>query len=617
MILRYMLLLMLTLSILIPSAAAFSTETTTFDITKSDRIQYPFLNANQYRTWTNLSNAFDEFQTTTYSNTSNQLNGGVAGIMQINFSDDYYYLLNYSYSAQTTNLNSGGSIQYRLATYCPNVVDDDTFTTAYSLITRSGDLNKFCYSSYFYVRTINTQSNVNDYTRLYDYEIWAYEDGITINVTDIDSNLLDNYTINLYDENLSLLETGYTNTNVAWFNMSDKDINLNYTLTFNKSGYFNVNHTFNYTRNHTLGNLYDYTFTTLKVPVITMNFYDEITKTLVTNVNYSLYFDTIATQGDAATGQTASIYLNETGELEIEYEKNDYDLRQYYLNVTSQTNTTLDLYLLNEGNSTLTNFLITDEAGVNLEGAELSVLRRYIDDGNTIFEIVEMAKSNNNGEGSVYLQQNDATYKFIVRYNGEIIATTNPARIFSNSLIFSGKVGDQVTETLYNIVGLSNTLSYNDANLVTTSWVDSVGVLDELCLYIYNTRGSGINLLNSSCSTANTGSIVLGFNNVSGSYEARVVASTTTDSVDYVIDTLNIKIDNFAAEIGVQGVFWTAVYVIVAATLAFYSPIVAIVLMIIGLIVASFMFVSLSIGTLMLIIAAAGFLLYAFRRGGA
>lgn len=618
---KMQLLLLITLMALSSAAAtAFSTQTETFDITKSDRIGYRTLNSTPDRTWTNLQNAFDDFPTTTYTNTSNNIGSLTPGILIVNHTSpkNYYYLLNYTYTGQTTNIINGGSITYRFYASCPTAVAYDTFATAYALTTRSGTINNFCLETYYYVLPTNTQISSSDYTRLYDYEVWAYEDGITINVTDIDSNLLDNFTITLYDENQTLIESGYTNTNVAWFNMSDKDINLNYTLKFNKSGYFNVNHTFNYTRNHTLGNLYDYTLTTLKVPVISVNFYDEVTEQTINNVSYKLIFDTIATEGNTTTGSVSNIYLNATGLMEIEYISTSYPVRHYYLDVESQTNTSLDLYLLNENNATATSYLITNQAGVPLTNATLSVLRRYIEDGTPQYKVVEMAKSNNQGEGGIYLQQVTAMYQFMVTYQGETIAITNPSQIFNNNIVIRGNVGEDVTQILYDLNNITYSGNYENYNF-TITWSDNIGTLEQICIDIYRLRAGEKTRINNSCSSSLTGTIIIGVDNeTSATYEGVVYATTTTSSNSVIIDTINAKVDDVFANIGVQGIFFTAIFVVVTAFVAIgISPVAAILLSVFGLIMSAFLgFLSISTGTIFLISAAGGVLLYAFRRGG-
>jgi len=447
------------------------------------------------------------------------------------------------------------------------------------------------------------------YLRITDAQNFVY----TTFYNEYDSVLIQDFNASIYDESLSLIAENSTTNGVIGFNLTGES-NQNYTIFVSSAGYLTKNTTFEFISPNT----YDLQLNTTFVPAIKLNFYDEVTKQTINNVSYKLIFENVATETNTTTGTTPEIQLNATGLLEIEYISNNYPIRHYYLDVSSQTNTSIDLYLLNENNATSTDYLITNQAGVPLTNATLSVLRRYIEDGSTTFKVVEMAKSDSSGEGEINLQNGVATYKFIINYEGNVILITNPTQIFNTNIVLRGSVGEDVTSTLYDIIGLSYTANFNNP-LFELSWQDSGTSVEQVCLDVYRLRAGTKLLINNSCINSGTGSISLGIDNTtSGDYTAIASARTTNNDTSIILTTINKKIDDISSTIGVQGIFFTAILVIVAALVAIrLSPIVAILMSVAALIFAGIIgILSIGIGTIFLISAAGGVLLYAFRRGG-
>ena len=107
-----------------------------------------------------------------------------------------------------------------------------------------------------------------------------------------------------------------------------------------------------------------------------------------------------------------------------------YETEFYYIQNYSLTNATayqnITLYDLLNASSQVFELVVKDAAFIALEDALIEVKRKYIEDG--VFRIVELPKTDRNGETIAHLTLNDVIYTFnIVKY-GATIATFNDVR---------------------------------------------------------------------------------------------------------------------------------------------------------------------------------------------
>lgn len=385
---------------------------------------------------------------------------------------------------------------------------------------------------------------------------------------------------------------------------------LNYTFYFTKNGFLPLSTTIN---NYTAKNVI------INVTSVNINlqFYDEITEELITNtIFFELHYaDGNASEGNTTTGST-TLELNNTGLLEIEYDSSLYDLRRYYLTITDTTTGNIPLYLLKVANSTEISYLITDENGVALENATLSVQRRYINNSVTTFKTVSMSRSDINGQGSLFLHKYTAIYRFVIQYGGATILITSPTEIEQNNIVLRGTVEESVTESIYKVAGIDWISGYDDYAF-NLQWNDNQNIIDEVCFTLYKLRGTGKTTINSSCSSASVDSITFTIANTStGDYLAVGIVDTNTNFSEYVVASVSKKLDNIKDTIGLQGVFFTAVMVVVAGTSAIFSVSAAVLLTIVGLAIGGIAgWLSIGYGTIIGIVVLGGFLLYSFRRG--
>lgn len=466
------------------------------------------------------------------------------------------------------------------------------------------------------------------------HEITANVTGYYSIVTNITINALDNKTINIegfYDGILTIeARDKETNASVNDFNITITELVSNYTETLNSGAtnqtvfYLveNLNYTIVFDKENFVGQTLNRNFTEQKIifnvssVAIRLIFYDELTENAVNNVTYRYYFPSYAISGN--TGATNQVYLplNETGLLQIEYEKDGYSLRHYYITVTNTTTEDIDLYLLNQSatNFITVTFTVTDENGVALSDAIVRLQRSFIQSGLRTFITVDSDNSNFNGEGVLTAQEDIVDYIFTVEYNNVNCLTSDPTQIFGGTVSLVCTTGEDVISGWISTYGVTSTITFNETTGFTASYNDISSGVSEVCLEIKKNSGLGITIVNYPCSSATSATFSnIGYGNETGDYTATLIATLGGDKV--IINSYNVQVTN-GSNLGSLGIFLAFMLVVVSVTLAIYSPEMGIVFAIISVVFTKIIgLIPLSFGAVTLIVVVGGILLYSIRRG--
>lgn len=463
---------------------------------------------------------------------------------------------------------------------------------------------------------VTTQNGASGNVRFDNFSISNNLTGVSLDVYDFTQVSLNDFSVQLYDENLTLL-TNQTESGVGTtLNITD---NGNYTLQFTKIGYKQLNTTLEYLGTHKFLN-----FVSDIAPSINISFFDEITRSPLINSSYKLIFGT--TFGETVNNSASSVFidLNNTGELEIEYNRVGYELRHYFVNITPQTNSSINLYLLNntDDDHVRITYTITDQDGTPLNNVIVKALRRYILSGVPTFEVVDMSKSDINGEGALWLEKYDATYKFFVEQGGVIILQTSENNINSvtNTISLRADLSDSVITSSVNTAQLNVTFAWNESTLLfTTNWNDPTGITSQLCVDIKQI-GQSIVSVNSSCGSGSTGSLVLGVPNSTGEYVVYAYQVTTTTYSDKPAGTFSFQLSQIKETIGVSGLFYLLMFTVMGALVGmsvFQNTTGTIALTSVGFIIGVlFKITELGWVSAMSVVLVAGFLIYAIRKFG-
>jgi hypothetical protein len=261
---------------------------------------------------------------------------------------------------------------------------------------------------------------------------------------------------------------------------------------------------------------------------IVITFKDELTSSIVDDrtITLDIIGDNYSSSNSVTNGYFSGILSPDT--YTLRYSANDYSERFYTLTVSFNTTHELDLYLLDDSvvfNVTVT---VVDQNSEGVEGALVKSLKYDI--GSNSYVLREVGSTNFLGETILSMTYNDEFYKFQVEYEEETLTTTNPLYIQSNTYTIQIITGEGVGQDFEHYGSLDYTLTYNnDTGNFRLDYNDISGLIDEVCLYIYNTTLFDKVLINSTCLSTASGTILTGITPTNNtSYEAK--AYYTKDS---------------------------------------------------------------------------------------
>jgi len=181
-------------------------------------------------------------------------------------------------------------------------------------------------------------------------------------------------------------------------------------------------------------------------------------------------------------------------DVQVEYSAVGYDTEFYHIqNETLNSSsfpTNITLYDLNTSTSQAFKVIFKDSAFLSVEDALIYVYRKYIDEG--VFKIVEVPKTDVNGETIAHLITNDVIYNFVVKKYGVTLGTYSNVRpvcqnptittctIDFNAFASSITVPDYTTADDFNY-----TLAYNKTSReVSTQYVIPSGSAENVTLIV-------------------------------------------------------------------------------------------------------------------------------------
>ena len=327
-------------------------------------------------------------------------------------------------------------------------------------------------------------------------------------------------------------------------------------------------------------------------PVLSLEIYDEESYDLITStVSVEIFGTGYATNYTTATG-----LLNISGlsydTYELRYWKSDSSRRSYFITLSDSRLNKIDLYLLN---STPTNndykaYQVVDESGNDVDGAILKMQRRYIE-CNGCFKTVEMSKSDGTGQGFLFTQLYDATYKFIIEYAGTTEKITNATTLDTRTLYFTINLQDTGIDSFFEVVeGVTGDISAfdDDTNIWSYTFNDVSNANVESARLIVKRKSTYADT--DICDTTMTGSSgtltcnQTAYINTTGQFLATAYV-TTSDGVSHIVDSESFAYVYDYLTYGMSGLFFSFIIIVIMAIIGLWSPSAAIVMTIFGLIV--------------------------------
>jgi len=324
---------------------------------------------------------------------------------------------------------------------------------------------------------------------------------------------------------------------------------------------------------------------------LNFSFYDELGLNAITaDAEYTITVLDLnwSTSGSVTDSYNFSLCI--TGDsylvdMTLEYSEDDYGTRFYLFDNATITNVTQDiqLYLLNESVGEDISVTVLDAVGWPYDGVYVQFMRWYLDENQ--YRVVAMMKSDDNGLGTVFLEQANVYYKIALTEGGTRVRLIAPEKLPSNEITIYSSIGQILTYYNYS-TGMGYDCSYSDVTkYLTCSVTDSSGMANEVCLDV-NTWGI-INLTDyaSDCQSGASMTFLINMTNATS-------INKTASYILYALDDENNKIvlltgsEEFSTGT-VFGIFGIMLMMLVFATMVLvgvWDPAISVIFGVVGIV---------------------------------
>jgi hypothetical protein len=244
------------------------------------------------------------------------------------------------------------------------------------------------------------------------------------------------------------------------------------------------------------------------------------------------------------------------------------------------------MFELNDTVGTGIAFSVTDNLGLPLKDAYVSVQRFYTDIN--AYETIAMGVTDVNGETRIYLAPNDVYYIFTVTYEGDVIYVTEPMLVIGSTITF--RVYPEAQRSIFLWRNIEYTLTFN---AVTDTWraviSDPSLSFTQICMEVKKTDLYGTDQLCYSCGSGIA--MILTCTDASFSDRSQYAIALVGEGSEQLITLVSKTGTQWeglldSALIGSDGMVLTAMLVIASAGVGIFSPITAIILTIVALFVS-------------------------------
>ena len=243
-----------------------------------------------------------------------------------------------------------------------------------------------------------------------------------------------------------------------------------------------------------------------------------------------------------------SFYLSNTS---YTYYTDDHNRRvqsQSFILVSNDTQQ-IDLYLINESDSSNIILGVVDELDQPLSDHEILILRYY--SNNDSFTQVEQVFTDFKGEAGVKLIANDVFYKFLIKdENSNLLRTVDSFKIFQSEYVFKVQTRDKFGDDTLNVNRIQGDITYTNASKTFTMVYSApTGLVNEMCLRVDRTSQFAVVNECNNCLGTDSGSINCVVNVTNGNnYRAYAYLDSNTEfseGLTYTINELFVKAGDF------------------------------------------------------------------------
>ncbi|MFP4117953.1 MAG: hypothetical protein ACLFTR_03435 [Candidatus Woesearchaeota archaeon] len=250
----------------------------------------------------------------------------------------------------------------------------------------------------------------------------------------------------------------------------------------------------------------NYQFELYTTNSILFEFYDEVSGDPINDVTTELISEIYSNNYSTSNG---SLYLDllSPAEYTIRSRSEGYTTRLYEHTLSNNTNTHIDIYLINESNSNYMQIPISviDQNMQNVPGATVKLMR--FDLAKNAYTIREIARTDFEGVASLGVVQFDEFYRIVIEHNGEIKYSTEQFQINRDSYTFQIVIGDSFADSFFSDFQIYRNIRYDYENdMFRFEYSDSGGEVTEACIEVYETDVmNGSEKISENCVTGSAG----------------------------------------------------------------------------------------------------------------
>jgi len=296
----------------------------------------------------------------------------------------------------------------------------------------------------------------------------------------------------------------------------------------------------------------------------------------------------------------------------MEYGATGFSSKLYYFNDYLLDNETdfIDLFLT-EGTSAVT-LTVKDFDDTVVVGAVIKVLSYNL--ATDSFSTTEIVETDSNGEAIVQLVLNTEWYAFLVEVDGEVKLQTVPTKITTTTKTLRIDLSDVKYFDRYDVTrGITHSLTWtNSSKTFTFTWTDSSGDIVYACLKVNRDSIGSNTILSDQCTQSTAGTLLYTItdNITDETYTATSYVKFSENEI-YILDTLTQTFEQTFKKFGLSGIFVTFLFTLTLIGIGMWSPLIAILMALFGLIIASILGIfAVGWGALISLIIMGGVLLY-------
>jgi hypothetical protein len=361
--------------------------------------------------------------------------------------------------------------------------------------------------------------------------------------------------------------------------------------------------------------------------VMYWSFADETNLSTITNttVRYNFQYGISDSTGATSFGTLtnvadASLCLNTTqsatydiGYGELDYEKEGYTARRFYVfSNTRVSNATINTTLYSLPDASSTSFLVELRSPTlsPYVGYYTSLLRWYPSANE--YKVVEMGKTDDKGQTVKKIKIEDVDYRIgLYETDGTLVYLANPIRMvcLATPCSYSINVPTDATDAFEEVQGIEVDLSYT-AGVFTLVYNDPSQNTEIMSLRVYKMGGTSERVVCESNGTSFTGILTCDVSSETGTLRAIAIrtASPERPLALLIIDTLTTVFT------GTFGLFIQFLIIVTLAFLGIVSPVVAIIMALISLLLGVLVFKTFSYALLIGVALLGGIVIHLMKR---